>query len=433
MKNIDTFLDKIYDRYENYDFNVHDTDLNPKRDPSGTTKENPEEALLKKIKAMVDNIHKTVAPKIGGTFTPEMLNDIPYNQPSAFTSEFPQGAIDRANSIGSLPTDMFGLNGQLGLDNSYKSYLNNEIDYLIGLIQFGIDQQGLTPEQTNTYCVECAKNGDLITFEVVNSAIKNALGMSDKKGIADYYTDSQQIDAILNSINEDLSAESVAGGVKDITGLLFCAQRELGILKIIMMIVSILGMVAKLVVTVVGLVMAIMDQVQLACGSWLNPTNAIKMLERLIQTIISIAISVTGDIISLLLSLLNFDCLLNMSVDLFSEFNATLGATMNIATGLRGDAVSVVKGGKDIKEKGNQFVESLKAQVEANKKFDAESAFGEMGTNLGESAWNDFMAVDAVSKTIATINSVKNTYFSIAKKINEDFPATFKNLVLPID
>ena len=168
-----------------------------------------------------------------------------------------------------------------------------------------------------------------------------------------------------------------------------CDVQELQWLKIILAIVTIVQILVKIVGTVLGIIVPLINIVKEAQLAWINPPLMASLIQRVSQKLMAIVFSILGVLLMKLWSLLNFDCISASASQTLAQINQVMAGINDIVASVDACALEIDNiGGFDWKS----IVDNLNAQVEQLKdawspeKFskDIETALAGVGKEWAE-------------------------------------------------
>ena len=133
--------------------------------------------------------------------------------------------------------------------------------------------------------------------------------------------------------------EAIKDQEEDAT-ILQCAAVELGFLKVILTILRVISILKKIVSYALNIAYTVSDIVQLAAGAWLNPTNIGKIIQRVLGRVMAIIQELISNIIKMIWDLLNLDCLSAMTQGYIDQINAALAGINQLKATINVNSVS---------------------------------------------------------------------------------------------
>jgi len=372
-----TFLNKIYDKYENRDFTYGQDNLNPLREivPSDIRSKNDI------TKETIDLIAKRVE---------EIKNSLKKNNITITQSEEYTFGDDESTTTGTVTTSTSG-GGEKPTDNtlsndlainragnsgkfifpldSYQSSLDDDIDPImkqIELLLLKIDSTALassslptpsgkvdptptvkdidtngddpypaditTPPIIESFCEDIMKDFNGLDTTISSSNLYNGKGSStsdsgsaDSSGSSSSSISGSAIgisSSDLANINKEISNENSAAAK--------CAAKELSALKIILAILKIINILKKIISICLSITSVVANTAALAGGAWLNPCNIGKLVQDLIQKAMAISVSIISALIQRLWDNMNMDCLSDVTKDYIDQINQLLAGIDSI-------------------------------------------------------------------------------------------------------
>ena len=168
-----------------------------------------------------------------------------------------------------------------------------------------------------------------------------------------------------------------------------CDVQELQWLKIILAIVTVVQILVKIVGTVLGIIVPLINIVKEAQLAWINPPLMASIIQRVSQKLMAVVFSILGTLLMKLWSLLNFDCISASASQTLAQINQVMSGINDIVASVDACALEIDNiGGFDWKS----IVDNLNAQVEQLKdawspeKFskDIETALAGVGKEWAE-------------------------------------------------
>lgn len=168
-----------------------------------------------------------------------------------------------------------------------------------------------------------------------------------------------------------------------------CDVQELQWLKIILAIVTIVQILVKIVGTVLGIIVPLINIVKEAQLAWINPPLMASLIQRVSQKLMAIIFSILGVLLMKLWSLLNFDCISASASQTLAQINQVMAGINDIVASVDACALEIDNiAGFDWKS----IVDNLSDQVEQLKdawspeKFskDIETALAGVGKEWAE-------------------------------------------------
>ena len=140
-----------------------------------------------------------------------------------------------------------------------------------------------------------------------------------------------------------------------------CDVQELQWLKIILAIVTIVQILVKIVGTVLGIIVPLINIVKEAQLAWINPPLMASLIQRVAQKLMAIVFSILGVLLMKLWSLLNFDCISASASQTLAQINQVMAGINDIVASVDACALEIDNiGGFDWKS----IVDNLNDQLE---------------------------------------------------------------------
>ena len=168
-----------------------------------------------------------------------------------------------------------------------------------------------------------------------------------------------------------------------------CDVQELQWLKIILAIVTIVQILVKIVGTVLGIIVPLINIVKEAQLAWVNPPLMSSIVQRVAQKLMAIVFSILGTLLMKLWSLLNFDCISATASQTLAQINQVMAGINDIVASVDACALEIDNIGgfnwKSIADNLNDQVEQLK-DAWSPEKFskDIETALAGVGKEWAE-------------------------------------------------
>lgn len=372
MANKSSFLDKVYDVYENVDFSSYQQDnLNPVREvkPSTATKSNEDRARdiiasrFQEIQEELQNfgiIPEEEEEPITASSTGESL---PEDKTTKELESFILAGTDPASDfILGDPISDSGINAD-PLALSIEKLIMEVTVRLNPTNPKKLDDDGdfELPDLVGPPQVDCGdiqpnsggESDDDDSDDDNDDDDNNENGDDGNNGgDGDSDDDDDDDDDDSNNDNDDddpygtdaaldkaLALEAAADAEEDAT-ILQCAAVELGFLKVILTILRVVSILKKIVSYALNIAYTVIDIVQLAAGAWLNPTNIGKIIQRVIGRVMAIVQELISMIIKMIWDLLNLDCLSAMTQGYIDQINAALAGISQLKASLNVNGVS---------------------------------------------------------------------------------------------
>lgn len=168
-----------------------------------------------------------------------------------------------------------------------------------------------------------------------------------------------------------------------------CDVQELQWLKIILAIVTVVQILVKIVGTVLGIIVPLINIVKEAQLAWVNPPLMASIVQRVSQKLMAIVFSILGTLLMKLWSLLNFDCISATASQTLAQINQVMAGINDIVASVDACALEIDNIGgfdwKSIADNLNDQVEQLK-DAWSPEKFskDIETALAGVGKEWAE-------------------------------------------------
>ena len=168
-----------------------------------------------------------------------------------------------------------------------------------------------------------------------------------------------------------------------------CDVQELQWLKIILAVVTIVQILVKIVGTVLGIIVPLINIVKEAQLAWVNPPLMASIIQRVSQKLMAIVFSILGTLLMKLWSLLNFDCISATASQTLAQINQVMAGINDIVASVDACALEIDNIGgfdwKSIADNLNDQVEQLK-DAWSPEKFskDIETALAGVGKEWAE-------------------------------------------------
>lgn len=168
-----------------------------------------------------------------------------------------------------------------------------------------------------------------------------------------------------------------------------CDVQELQWLKIILAVVTVVQILVKIVGTVLGIIVPLINIVKEAQLAWVNPPLMASIIQRVSQKLMAIVFSILGTLLMKLWSLLNFDCISATASQTLAQINQVMAGINDIVASVDACALEIDNIGgfdwKSIADNLNDQVEQLK-DAWSPEKFskDIETALAGVGKEWAE-------------------------------------------------
>lgn len=219
-----------------------------------------------------------------------------------------------------------------------------------------------------------------------NQKIKNNKFEGVGSGVTIYakYIDDSEDDDLDGDSNENPISDFPEGPDPD-----GCDVQELQWLKIILAVVTIVQILVKIVGTVLGIIVPLINIVKEAQLAWVNPPLMASIIQRVSQKLMAIVFSILGTLLMKLWSLLNFDCISATASHTLAQINQVMAGINDIVASVDACALEIDNIGgfdwKSIADNLNDQVEQLK-DAWSPEKFskDIETALAGVGKEWAE-------------------------------------------------
>lgn len=226
-----------------------------------------------------------------------------------------------------------------------------------------------------------------------------------------------------------------------------CDLINLSWLKIILIIVTVLGILVKVLVLIQNIMKAIADIAKDAQLCWINPPSLQSLISYVMQRLGAVIFQIVGMILLKLWAMLNLDCLSDMTMNTIEEINAALSNLMSAIAevestaldfkGAGGDlASSILEMIKNLKEEMIQQAQNLKDTFNNMKDtLTSQAEWQKLGQELADVYSNPqtylemvppeikakvLQAIDTYENTKKNITNIINTQKSIFSKKNKE-------------
>lgn len=230
-----------------------------------------------------------------------------------------------------------------------------------------------------------------------------------------------------------------------------CDLINLSWLKIILIIVTVLGILVKVLVLIQNIMKAIADIAKDAQLCWINPPSLQSLISYVMQRLGAVIFQIVGMILLKLWAMLNLDCLSDMTMNTIEEINAALSNLMSAIAevestaldfkGAGGDlASSIMEMIKNLKEEMNQQAQNLKETFSNMKDtLTSQAEWQKLGQELADVYSNPqtylemvppeikakvLQAIDTYENTKKTVTNIINTQKAIFSKKNKEADPT---------
>ena len=403
---MESFVDKVYDKYLKNDFSVGVDNLNPKREITLSTKIDVD-AEIRKVHALIkENIENTKRELSNFGKAPILEKDREVVSQGNTAAGRSQGKT--ANELlnqyfaGTILSDdpIYIIPG-IPIEDE-NDILTNEVEKLIFEISAVLeilDPETSPPEVEDIVCIDCTEANDPIAINDGKVDDNNEEG--GEKNDNDEDDDNQEesgglpspVDPIgliddsdiLDRVNDalDRMREFIDENNLD---RLFCLKKELGILKVILCVVKIVKLMLTIVQMLYPILMFTMEIISLIAQCWINPPSAATALTKIASHILSILLGMASEILQMLWDMLGLDCLTSSAKKIINEIRAALSGVTDIATECASTAVSFGLGVKGKAEELADIIEDAKDNNGWEGYWEKE---GEVWKNFGQEAWGE--------------------------------------------
>jgi hypothetical protein len=140
-----------------------------------------------------------------------------------------------------------------------------------------------------------------------------------------------------------------------------CAMIELTWLKIILIILKILKILKMILDIILSIIVPILQLLQWAIGAWLNPPNIALIAQYIIEMVTAIIIMIISMLLQWLWSLLNLDCIGDITADMLDQIQKAIGMFSSIASAFNPNAINLML------DKLNEVTDPLESMMEQAK------------------------------------------------------------------
>lgn len=455
MKKTNTaFIRKVYDQFEHKDYTLATDNLNPLREINyydTLDLDQIAEDLYAQVQARVTTIKEALDYKKATeeTFTFDIAGQGRTPADQTLTDK----ELDNLNKAGTIGTDLFNLQNPTVAKIVGTDPLIKEIEKLIGSLM--PLTKGPTTTRVNPPLSKPGKSSDPSRFPGgfpdtvpcgdINSDLDED---SSDTGTVDNTDTTSDDSAYDDETLEDKLSASAADFLKALEAksqstdqsLQTCAAQELEILKIIVIIVKICQVVNAICSYILGLIVPIVEVVQLAAGIWNNPSNIGVIIQKAIQTAIAAMAQVLSQLLSKLMAMLNANCTTQTSLSMLNSINQSLSASA-AAFGEVSNTISFCGGkslavAKMIKQMGTTISDAKKQAIDQAKNGKKTLAAGLKGTGTAtvsqltssaDDLWNTVKdselvqdSMNTISDAIGAFNAAKSALLGIADTFAEN-------------
>lgn len=230
-----------------------------------------------------------------------------------------------------------------------------------------------------------------------------------------------------------------------------CDLINLSWLKIILIIVTVLGILVKVLVLIQNIMKAIADIAKDAQLCWINPPSLQSLISYVMQRLGAVIFQIVGMILLKLWAMLNLDCLSDMTMNTIEEINAALSNLMSAIAEVESTALDFKGAGGDLASSILEMINNLKEEMRqqaqnlketfANMKdtLTSQAEWQKLGQELADVYSNPqtylemvppeikakvLQAIDTYESTKKNITNIINTQKSIFSKKNKEEDST---------
>lgn len=402
---MESFVDKVYDKYLKNDFSVGVDNLNPKREITLSTKIDVDEEIRKVHALIKENIENTKRELSNFGKAPILEKDREVVSQGNTAAGRSQGKT--ANELlnqyfaGTILSDdpIYIIPG-IPIEDE-NDILTNEVEKLIFEISAVLeilDPQTSPPEIEDIVCIDCTDASDPIPKDDGKVDDDNE---EDKEKDDSEEDDNQEesgglpspVDPIgliddsdlLDELNDRLDNMRKFIDENNLDRL-FCLKRELGILKVVLCVVKIVKLMLTLVQMMYPILMFTMEIIALIAQCWINPPSAATALTKIASHVLSILLGIASELLQMLWDMLGLDCLTSSAKKIINEIRAALSGVTDIATECANTAVSF---GLGVKGKADEIADIIKEAKDNNGWEGYWEKEGEVWKNFGNEAWGE--------------------------------------------
>lgn len=142
-----------------------------------------------------------------------------------------------------------------------------------------------------------------------------------------------------------------------------CDLINLSWLKIILIIVTVLGILVKVLVLIQNIMKAIADIAKDAQLCWINPPSLQSLISYVMQRLGAVIFQIVGMILLKLWAMLNLDCLSDMTMNVIEEINAALSNLMSAIAEVESTALDFKGAGGDLASSIMEMIKNLKEEM----------------------------------------------------------------------
>jgi hypothetical protein len=442
---MESFVDKVYDKYLKNDFSVGVDNLNPKREITLSTKIDVDEEIRKVHALIKENIENTKRELSNFGKAPILEKDREVVSQGNTAAGRSQGKT--ANELlnqyfaGTILSDdpIYIIPG-IPIEDE-NDILTNEVEKLIFEISAVLeilDPQTSPPEIEDIVCIDCTDASDPISKD--NGKVDDD-NEKDKEKDDNEEDDNQEesgglpspVDPIgliddsdlLDELNDRLDNMRKFIDENNLDRL-FCLKRELGILKVVLCVVKIVKLMLTLVQLMYPIVMFAMEIIALIAQCWINPPSAATALTKIASHVLSILLGIASELLQMLWDMLGLDCLTSSAKKIINEIRAALSGVTDIATECASTAVSF---GLGVKGKADEIADIIKEAKDNNGWEGYWEKEGEVWKNFGQEAWGEIK--DYGTKIANSFKGIVNEFWDkesgggeinkLISQVNSDF------------
>lgn len=347
------FLRKVYDVYNNSDFEYGQDNLNPKRELAPSYDE--------------QRILKTVSKRISAI--EEVLKDIPLKEKNIDDkigypiNDYPLYVNNKINNI-VVP----GVTSYPAGDFPGITDLENQVTKLISLIG------AIDPESTDPTNPPELNFPDILKLDCSGLSFENQMGMNEDDGSGDEDDDGEEDGDNLSDDGKKDKGQGGSGqddsGNDPLKALSDCALLDLWWLKIILIILWIIKILMLIVSLVFAIIIPVSKMIRDACVCWIDPPALNVAITLNCEVIVSIIMTIISILLTILFSLLKFDCITDMTQEIIDAIKSLLTGVLSgveLGCNLVIAGVDLDDQAKKEKETWKAFKKELKAKRKARK------------------------------------------------------------------
>lgn len=381
---MESFVDKVYDKYLKNDFSVGDDNLNPKREITFDTRINVDEEIRKVHALIKENLENTKKELSNFGKAPILEKDREVVSQGNTAAGRSQGKT--ANEIMNqylagtiLSDDPIYIIPGIPIEDE-NDILTNEVEKLIFEISAVLELLDNTPADSDIediVCIDCTDANNPITGGEGGGGEEgggegegkgeggqeggeegggnSGGGLPDPMDPNDIIDNSDVMDEINDALNK--MQEFIDQNNLD---RLFCLKKELGILKVVLCVVKIVKLMLTIVQLLYPILMFTMEIISLISQCWINPPSAATALTKIASHVMSIVLGLASEILQMLWDMLGLDCLTSSAKKIINEIRSALSGVTDIATECANTAVSFGNGIKNKADDLNEIIEKAK-------------------------------------------------------------------------